>query len=234
MKSYGSSSDSLLFSVGGVYSAKMTFKEWASQEWVKQVVSTVIIVAGMLGWLSIYHFPAMIDSQTKTMSGEVSSLKTDVTNEKGDIKRIDNNVSGLLKELVDGTLSSLKDSKKQGAEIINQRLDLVARVVGAAKKANVRADPSALSEAGKVALDLTSQSRFYLAASNTTRQLLDYRSFLNAQEKPNTAEAKIAPDQEICIARFKRFDIPGQPLKIPTVLLSPDFVPASEAAIVTV
>jgi len=45
----------------------------------------------------------MIDSRTKEMYGDISSLKTDMGNVKGNVERIDKTVTGMMKQLLDGS-----------------------------------------------------------------------------------------------------------------------------------
>src|SRR5258708_6462188 len=122
-------------------------------DWAKQVIGIVVFVGGMLVWLANYHVPGMIDSQTKGMSNDVSSLKTAVADEKGDVQRIDATVNGLMKELVDAQLASLRGIKNQSAGVAKERLSFIEHLVGEAKQAGILANPAIVAEAGRNALD---------------------------------------------------------------------------------
>ena len=82
------------------------------QVWQKQVFWTVAFVAGLLAWFAFYYVPALIDSHTKSMSNDVASLKTDIGSGKEAIQRIDNTMNGMMKELLDAQLASLRGLKR--------------------------------------------------------------------------------------------------------------------------
>jgi hypothetical protein len=154
------------------------FAEMTYPAWIKQVFWTVVSVGGLLAWFALYYVPAKIDSQTKGISTDVASLKTDVANVKTDTKRVNDTVGGLLKQLVESALSSLKATKKQSNKVANDQLEFVASIVARARDAGVNADTAIVVDAGKNTLQLTNNPELRVAALKTAQQLLDYRSFL--------------------------------------------------------
>lgn len=147
-------------------------------DWAKQAIVTILSTGGLLGWFAVYHVPALIDSQTKDMSNDVSSLKTATGDLKGDVGRIDTTVNGIMKELLDARLSSLKGIKNQSTQVAKDRLTFVANILGKAKQAGILADPAVVTDAGKNVLELADDSKLGLSAWTATQQLLDCRSFL--------------------------------------------------------
>src|SRR6267154_4256549 len=145
------------------------------QVWHKQVFWTVALVGGMLTWFSSSHVPALIDSQTKGMSNDVSSLKTDVAAERGDIQRLDAATNGMMKNLFEALLGSLKGAKKLSAGDARERLDFVASISEKAKQAGVVADSQIVAEAGMNTLELVNNPQLRAAAWNTVQQLAAYR-----------------------------------------------------------
>lgn len=168
------------------------------QIWQKQVFWAVAFVAGLLAWFAFYHVPALIDSQTKGMSIDVSSLKTDVGNLKGEIQRVDSTMNGMMKELLDAQLASLKELKKLSTKDAKERLDFVVRITRKAKEAHVLADPRIVTEAGKNTLELVNNHELRTTAWNTIEQLSAYRSFLNIGAVPSFPDAK--PTHEFSVA----------------------------------
>jgi hypothetical protein len=152
--------------------------------WVKQTISTVVLVAAMLAWFALYYVPAKIDSETRDLSNDVSSLKTDVADVKGNIQRIDSKLEGLLKDLVDSELKSLKGVSRLPSNIASDRLSFVASIVGRAQEAGVRADPSVVADAGNSALEASVVTSLRPVAWKASQQLLDYRSYLTPKPAP--------------------------------------------------
>src|SRR5713101_2475719 len=88
-------------------------------DWLKSALAVVLPLL-LAGWgvLNVY-LPDKITSQTSGISGDVSSLKTDMGNAKGDIQRIDANVNGMLTDLVNGILETLKGLRAQKASVFS-------------------------------------------------------------------------------------------------------------------
>jgi hypothetical protein len=152
--------------------------------WVKQVFGTVAVVGTMLAWFVVYYVPAKIDSQTQGLSNDVSSLKTDMADVKGNVQRIDTNVNGLLKDLLEAELRSLKGISKQPPNIVTEKLRLVSDVVDRARQAGIHVNPSIVADAGNSALEASANSALQPVAWKTSQQLLDYRSYLTPKPAP--------------------------------------------------
>ncbi len=153
-------------------------------------------LASAIGWLFVYHLPAKIESQTKGLSNGVASLTTDVGNLRSDVQRIEGKVDGLLKDALNGILKSLKGIKHQSSDLARKRLQLAADLAKAAGQAGIQVDTKTVAEAGKNALESTDNPRLADAAWQTTLQLVNYRSFLNAGLAPN-------PKNPVPISEFK-------------------------------
>jgi len=175
----------------------------------------------------------MIDSRTKEMYGDISSLKTDMGNVKGNVERIDKTVTGMMKQLLDAELGSLKGIKKQSAKVVRDRLQFIAGLLRNARQAGILADPTLVAEAGKDALELTKNPGVQNAAWNAIQQLLDYRSYFNSRQIPSTSQAKLVPNPSEFRVRYKDRPIPGVAYSRITLYFVPEWVPASEGAIFT-
>jgi hypothetical protein len=178
-------------------------------DWVKLASTIIVAFVAIMTWFSYSHVPGQIDSQTKGMSNDISSLKTDVGNVKGDVQRIDTNVTGMMKQLFDAELDSLRSAKKQNSEVVREKLNLVPRLFGAAKQTGFLIDPAIVAKAGTTTLELAKNPDVRDAAWNMNRQLLDYRSFLNTRHTPSTHPMESVPNPEGFVSAFKFKSLPG-------------------------
>jgi hypothetical protein len=155
-------------------------------EWLKTAL-TVLVPLLVAEWLVLnVYLPDKITSQTSGISGDVSSLKTDMGNARSDIQRIDANVNGMLKDLVNGILETLKGLRAQKASVSRQTLILAANVARDAKRGKVLTDPAAVAEAAQDVLQIAAGgSELKDVAWTTATELANYRSFLNASLVPN-------------------------------------------------
>ncbi len=150
-------------------------------DWLKSALAVVLPLL-LAGWgvLNVY-LPDKITSQTSGISGDVSSLKTDMGNAKGDIQRIDANVNGMLTDLVNGILETLKGLRAQKASVSRQTLVLAANIARDAKRGKVPTDPAIVAEAAQDVLQIAAGgSELKDVAWTTATELANYRSFLNA------------------------------------------------------
>jgi len=164
-------------------------------DWLKIALSIVVPLLIALWAIGTYVLPDKINTQTSSMASDISSLKTDVANAKGDITRIDGNVNGLLKELVDAQLASVKRLKNQSADVAKDKLGSVSTMLEKARLQHVRTDPKVLAEAGKDSLELAANPELRDAASQLANSLFAYRSFLNEDSLPSTPNPQIVTDQ---------------------------------------
>ena len=75
--------------------AKTKFPEWS-----KQVVSTVVPVAVLIGWLAVWYVPAKIDSQTQPQATKLASLDAKIANLETQTRQTDAKIDGLLSVLI--------------------------------------------------------------------------------------------------------------------------------------
>ncbi len=174
-----------------VYSADMATPKkpdaarLAVPDWLKISLAVIVPLLVALWAFSTLYLPAKIDSQTKEMSNDISSLKTDLTDIRSNVQRIDGTVNGMLKDTFNAVLGYLKSAKHASADLSRRDLQLAVNLASAAMRANVEADPNAVAEAGKAAIALTENPKLSGAAWKAVGTFLDYRSFLNRQLAPH-------------------------------------------------
>jgi len=202
-------------------------------DWVKQSVLTICGVGAIAAWFSIWHVPALIDSHNQGMSTDIATLKADVGNTKTDIQRIDSTVNGMVKQLLEAELESVKGIKKQNTDVARDKLNFVSSLLGNAKQAGIAADPTIVAEAGKSTLELAKNPSLRDAAWNANRYMLAYRSFLNSREIPSAQPMTPVPNAKDFLTAFKFRPIPGNANPAWNLYIVPGFFSGSDAALLT-
>jgi hypothetical protein len=153
-------------------------------DWAKQTVLTVLCVGSVVAWFALYYLPARIDSQTKDMSTNIGKLQTDMGHAQDDIKRVDGTLNGMLRDMLNAVLNSLKAVKNESPQSAKERLSLVGKFTENAQQAGVYADSGVLKDAAATVLSEVGNPDIGLQAWKTTQALMQYRSFVNQQFLP--------------------------------------------------
>jgi len=179
----------------------MSTRKSSLPDWIKQVVATVLLVAGLVGWLAVYYVPAKIDSETKQLSSAVSALQESATNLKGEITNLRSRVEGIA-----ASISGLSGrvSKVEGElEILTQRYDKLTRLqidklsaqISAAEQTHAKLQPEVIARLGQDLIELVSSKEKDISqlAWRAANELANYRSILNVSEAPSTEGANQNP-----------------------------------------
>lgn len=146
-------------------------------DWFKQAIAVGLIVFGGAAWVLVYYVPAKIDSQTKSLSEDVSSLRTEVAGVKQSIDRIDRTIGDLLKP----AMERLFGGKPGGQASLRQDLELGIQLAKTARGIGYKANPQTVAQTGMSYINIaTRDPQLAGLAWQAATELMNYRSFLNA------------------------------------------------------
>src|SRR5882672_2570564 len=174
---------------------------------IHRFLSKWVVPSGAVATL----FIALFEGIKYVIKSEVSEMRTDVGTLKEDIRTLTSDlaikdqstnqrIDGLLKEALERAFPRPTSSKAE----LKGSLERVDGLLRIAKTENVKLDPELLARYGKQVAALSDEPVLSTAARQTLINLLDYRSFLNAdfipslnQLTPATGKSKYRPSVSV-------------------------------------
>ncbi len=154
----------------------------------------MLVVLGIMWGIFIYTVHSEIQSAINGMSGDVGTIKTQISALQADSGKTNDKIDSLLKDALDrawpkpsptATKAELQEDFKRASDLLQF-----------AQSQNVKLDPRLLSNYGKLIGSLNKRDPV-TTAWETLPTILNYRSYLNADFQPSLPTLNLSPTTDL-------------------------------------